>query len=63
MVPDDPQAPFLKPSGNSFGIVRHQFWDRQAPVLGSQAFALRQKQMFFRKTDSAIELYLQKYIF
>ena len=35
MVPDDHQAPFLRPSGTSFGIVRHRFWDCQAPVLGS----------------------------
>ena len=35
MVNDDCQAPFLGPSGTSFGIVRHQFWDRQAPILGS----------------------------
>ena len=37
MVPDNRQAPFLRPSDTSFGIVRHQFWDRQAPVLGSHA--------------------------
>ena len=38
MVPDNHQAPVLGPSGTSFGIVRHQFWDRQAPVLGSHAY-------------------------
>ena len=38
MVPDNRQAPFLGPSGTSFGIVRHQFWDRQAPILGSHAY-------------------------
>ena len=43
MVPDDRQAPVLGPSGTSFGIVRHQFWDRQAPVLGSHAYFLEFK--------------------
>ena len=38
MVPDNRQAPFLGQSGTSFGIVRHQFWDCQAPVLGSHIF-------------------------
>ena len=38
MVPDDHHAPFLGPSGTSFGIIMHQFWDCQAPVLGSHAY-------------------------
>ena len=38
MVPVDRKAPFLGPVVTSFGIVRHQFWDRQAPVLGSHTF-------------------------
>ena len=70
MVPDDRQAPFLGPSGTSFGIVRHQFWNSQAPVLGSHAYFLEFKtcstlktNVFQKKTDSAIELYAQKYSF
>ena len=38
MVPEYRQAPFLPTSCTSFGIVRHQFWDCQAPVLGSNVF-------------------------
>ena len=43
-VPDNRQAPVLGPPGMSFGIVRHQFWDRQAPVLGSHAYFLEFKR-------------------
>ena len=38
IVPDKHQAPVLGPSGTSFRIVKHQFWDCQAPVLGSHAY-------------------------
>ena len=55
MVPDNRQAPFLGPSGTNFGIVRHQFWDHQAPVLGSHTYflefksALRKNKHFSEK--------------
>ena len=51
MVPDNCQAPFLGPSGTSFGIVRHQFWDHQAPVLGCHAYFLEFKTCFTLKTN------------
>ena len=51
MVPDNCQAPFLGPSGTSFGIVRHQFWDSQAPVLGSHAYFFEFKTCFTLKTN------------
>ena len=35
IMPDNRLAPFLGPPSNSFGMVRHQFWYRQAPVLVS----------------------------
>ena len=40
----------LGPSGNSFGIVRHQFWDCQAPFLGSHAYFLEFQTCFMFKT-------------
>ena len=55
MVPDDRQAPFLGLSGTSFGIVRHQFWDRQAPVLGYHAYFLEFKTCFMLKNKKFSE--------
>ena len=34
----DPGIGARRLSGTIFGIARHQFWNRQAPVLGSQAY-------------------------
>ena len=52
MVPDLCQAPFLGPSDTSFGIIRHQFWDSQAPVLESHAYFLEFKTYLTSKTNS-----------
>ena len=34
-------------SGTIFGTVRHQFWDRQAPVLGSSGTSFGISRLFF----------------
>ena len=40
-------------SGTSFGTVRYQFWDRQAPVLGSSGISFGISRLFFGyKKDS-----------